>query len=59
VRGGPFGVPMIWHISVGTVILALIVARFLWRVTHPVTPDSSFPSWQRIASVGVHWSFIC
>jgi Prokaryotic cytochrome b561 len=33
VHGGPPGVPMTWHISIGTVILALIVARFLWRLT--------------------------
>ncbi len=55
VHGGPPGVPMIWHISIGTVILALIVARFLWRLTHPVAPESSFPAWQRITSEAVHW----
>ena len=55
VHGGPPGVPMTWHISIGTVILALIVARFLWRVTHPVAPESSLPPWQRITSEGVHW----
>src|SRR5262249_10578981 len=31
------------------------VARFLWRVAHPVSPESSLPSWQRITSEGVHW----
>ena len=45
---------MTLHISIGTVILALIVARFLWRVTHPVAPESSLPPWQRITSEGVH-----
>jgi cytochrome b561 len=55
VHAGPPGVPMIWHISIGTVILALIVAQFLWRVTHPVAPESSLPPWQRIASGGAHW----
>ena len=55
VHGGPPGVPMTWHISIGTVVLALIVARFLWRLTHPVAPVSSLPAWERIASEGVHW----
>ena len=55
VHGGPPGVPMSWHISVGTVILALIAVRFLWRLTHPVAPESSLAPWQRITSEGVHW----
>jgi cytochrome b561 len=46
---------MTWHISIGTIILALIVARFLWRVTHPVAPESSLSPWQRITTEGVHW----
>ena len=41
VHGGPPGVPMIWHISIGMVILALIVARFLWCLTHPIASESS------------------
>jgi cytochrome b561 len=56
VHAGPPGVPMTWHISIGTMILALIVARFLWRVTHPVAPESSVPPWQRITSEMVHWA---
>jgi cytochrome b561 len=55
VHRGPPGGPMIWHISIGTLILALIVARLLWRVTHPVAPESSLPPWQRITSEAVHW----
>lgn len=55
VHAGPPGVPMTWHISVGTVILLLIVARLLWRITHPVAPESSLPPWQRVSSEGVHW----
>ena len=54
VHGGPPGVPMTWHISIGTVILALILARLLWRATHPVAPESSLPPWQRITSETVH-----
>jgi cytochrome b561 len=55
VHAGPPGVPMTWHISMGTLILALIVARVLWRLTHPVAPESSLPPWQRITSEAVHW----
>lgn len=55
VHGGRPGVPMTWHISIGTVILALILARLFWRATHPVAPESSLPPWQRIMSETVHW----
>jgi cytochrome b561 len=55
VHGGPPGTPMTWHISIGTVILTLIVVRFLWRVTHPVALESSLPTWQRLTSEAVHW----
>ena len=55
VHGGPPGVPMTWHISIGMLILALIIARFLWRSTHSVAPESTLPLWQRITSEGVHW----
>jgi cytochrome b561 len=55
VHGGPPGVPMTWHISIGIVILALISVRFLWRLTHPVAPESSLAPWQRITSEAVHW----
>jgi cytochrome b561 len=55
VHAGPPGVPMTWHISIGIVILVLILARFFWRLTHPVAPESSLPPWQRITSEAVHW----
>jgi cytochrome b561 len=35
------GAGMTWHISIGTVILTLIVVRFVWRLAHPVAPESS------------------
>jgi cytochrome b561 len=41
VHAGPPGIPMIWHIFMGMLFLASIVARLLWRVTHPVAPESS------------------
>jgi cytochrome b561 len=49
------GAPMIWHISIGTTILALMLLRFAWRLTHPVAPESSLPAYQRITSKAVHW----
>ena len=49
------GAPMALHISIGIVILALIVARLIWRLTHPVTPDSSLPRWQQLSAEATHW----
>jgi cytochrome b561 len=54
-HGGPPAVGMTWHISIGTVILVLIVTRFVWRLTHPVAPESSLQPWQRMTSEAVHW----
>lgn len=55
VHAGPPGGAMILHISFGITILVLIVLRFLWRLTHPVAPESSLPRWQRVTSEAVHW----
>ncbi len=54
-RGMTPGAGMIWHISIGTTILALMLLRFIWRLTHPVAPESSLPAYQRITSELVHW----
>ena len=54
-RGMTPGVGMTLHVSIGTVILALILARFVWRLTHPVAPEGSLQPWQRLASEGLHW----
>ena len=50
VHRGPPGVPMVLHMSFGFTILVLIVLRFMWRLTHPVAPESSLPPWQRLSS---------
>ena len=42
-------------VIVGLVILILIVLRFAWRLTHPVSPESSLPAWQLLTSELVHW----
>jgi cytochrome b561 len=49
------GVPMALHVSFGLTILVLITLRFVWRLTHPVSPESSLTGWQRLFSEGVHW----
>jgi cytochrome b561 len=54
-RGMKPGAGMTFHISFGITILVLIVLRFAWRLTHPVAPESSLPSWQRLSSEVVHW----
>ena len=55
IHRGPPGVPMTFHLSVGFLILIIIVLRFVWRLTHPVAPESSLPPWQRLSSEVVHW----
>lgn len=54
-RGKPPDAALTVHVSLGMVILALIVLRFLWRLTHPVAPESHLPAWQRVSSEWVHW----
>jgi cytochrome b561 len=49
------GDAMTFHISFGITILALIVLRFFWRITHPVASASSLSAWQRLISEAVHW----
>ena len=54
-RGMKPGAPMTFHISVGITLLVLIVLRLVWRLTHPVAPESLLPPWQRPSSEAVHW----
>ena len=54
-RGMKPGDAMTFHISFGIVILALMVLRLFWRITHPVAPAGSLPAWQRLISEAVHW----
>jgi cytochrome b561 len=55
VHAGPPASAMTLHISFGISILALIILRFVWRLAHPVAPESSLPPWQRVTSEAVHW----
>ena len=52
------GNAMVTHISIGMTILGLIVVRLLWRLTHPVAPESALPGWQRLSPCGVSWHFL-
>ena len=54
-RGMRPGTAMTWHVSIGTVILALIVMRLIWRLTHQVASESSLKLWQRLTYETVHW----
>jgi cytochrome b561 len=54
-RGMTPGMPMSVHMSIGVTVMALIVARLAWRITHPVAPDTALPGWQRASSEAVHW----
>jgi cytochrome b561 len=49
------GTAMSLHISIGITILLLLVLRFLWRLGHPVAPETNLPAWQRIGAEAVHW----
>jgi cytochrome b561 len=49
------GAAMTFHVSIGMTILILIVVRLVWRLTHPVVPESSLAPWQRLSSEAVHW----
>jgi cytochrome b561 len=49
------GAAMTFHVSIGLTILILIALRLVWRIIHPVAPESSLPPWQRLSSEAVHW----
>lgn len=55
-RGEQPGIAMTLHASLGILILAAMLLRFAWRLTHPVAPESSLSAWQRLSSEMVHWS---
>jgi cytochrome b561 len=54
-RGMQPGAGMTFHVSLGLIILFATVLRLIWRLTHPVAPESSLPTWQRLTSEVVHW----
>jgi cytochrome b561 len=44
------------HMSIGALILALIVVRLLWRLSHPVPPEPTLARWQNLGSSALHLS---
>src|SRR5436309_13195757 len=54
-RGMTPGAAISFHVSISPTLLAVILLRFGWRLTHPVAPESSLPPWQRLSSEIVHW----
>ncbi len=54
-RGAKPSDALTFHVSLGITILALIVLRLLWRITHPVAPERSLPAWQQLISEAMHW----
>ncbi len=54
-RGMTPGAGMTFHVSIGISVLILTTLRLVWRLTHPVAPESSLPPWQRLSSEAVHW----
>jgi cytochrome b561 len=53
-RGMSPGFAMSLHLSIGTTILALVVARYGWRLVRPVPLTPSGARWQRGAAEAVH-----
>jgi cytochrome b561 len=54
-RGQPPDTALVVHVSIGLSILALIVLRLAWRLSHPVAPESGLPAWQQVGAELVHW----
>jgi cytochrome b561 len=41
----------VWHKSTGMVVLALVVVRLLWRLSHPAPAlPAGMPPWERVAA---------
>lgn len=47
-----------WHTSLGLSVLALMIARLAWRLTHGVPPPpAATPRWQSMAAAAMHVAF--
>ncbi|MEO8443661.1 MAG: cytochrome b [Gammaproteobacteria bacterium] len=47
-----------WHTSLGLLVLALMLVRLAWRLTHPVPAlPASTPAWQQAAARATHITF--
>jgi len=56
--GLPFSIQRVklfnWHKWAGMTILALTLARLLWRLRHPPPPEAAGPHWQQLAAKATH-----
>jgi len=43
-----------WHKWLGISILALVIVRCVWRITHPAPPLLPMPRWQALSARGLH-----
>ena len=43
-----------WHLSIGAAILAVIVARFVWRLFYPVGLPDALPKWELMLTRFIH-----
>ena len=49
---------MFFHKSIGLSVLALSLARLVWRLTHrPPAHDEALKAWERRLASGLHWLF--
>ncbi len=49
---------MQWHKSFGVTVLALSLARLVWRFVHAPPPyPAHMPGWEKAAASLVHWGF--
>jgi cytochrome b561 len=55
-RNTPVTTVISLHFTVGIVILAVVVVRLVWRVTHgEPKPEDGVPPWQTASARIVHW----
>ncbi len=48
----------VWHTTFGLLVLALMLVRLAWRLTHtPPALPSTTPTWQRTAARAIHFIF--
>jgi len=46
------------HKSIGLTVLAVAVARLIWRLTHRQTPlPGGLPAWERLVAKATHYTF--
>jgi cytochrome b561 len=43
-----------WHKWIGATVLALMVLRSFWRLTHPAPAPLPMPAWERLSSQALH-----